>query len=41
MNLFDTANVYSNGLFEEILGKALGGRRDDVLIATKTHMPIR
>jgi len=26
--LFDTANVYSYGLFEEILGKALGGRRD-------------
>src|SRR4051812_14129666 len=35
INLFDTADVYSNGLSEEILGKAIKGRRDDVLIATK------
>ena len=35
VNLFDTADVYSNGLSEEILGKAIEGRRDDVLISTK------
>ena len=38
VNLFDTADVYSNGLSEEILGKALGSDRDDVLIATKARM---
>jgi aryl-alcohol dehydrogenase-like predicted oxidoreductase len=36
VNLFDTADVYSNGLAEEILGKAIEGRRQDVLISTKT-----
>ena len=36
VNLFDTADVYSAGLSEEILGKAVGGRRQDVLISTKT-----
>ncbi len=35
INLFDTADIYSNGLSEEILGKALEGRRHDVLISTK------
>src|SRR5580700_3666107 len=35
VNLFDTADVYSNGLAEEILGKAIAGRRDKVLISTK------
>jgi aryl-alcohol dehydrogenase-like predicted oxidoreductase len=35
VNLFDTADVYSNGLSEEILGQALAGRRDKVLISTK------
>jgi aryl-alcohol dehydrogenase-like predicted oxidoreductase len=35
INLFDTADVYSKGLAEEILGKAVEGRRDQVLIATK------
>ncbi|MBB5637457.1 aryl-alcohol dehydrogenase-like predicted oxidoreductase [Pedobacter cryoconitis] len=35
VNLFDTANVYSNGLSEEILGQALKGLRDQVLISTK------
>jgi aryl-alcohol dehydrogenase-like predicted oxidoreductase len=38
INLFDTANVYSDGLSEEILGKALGSRRDGVLVATKARM---
>ena len=31
VNLFDTADVYSDGLSEEILGKALGSDRDEVL----------
>jgi aryl-alcohol dehydrogenase-like predicted oxidoreductase len=35
VNLFDTADIYSRGLSEEILGKALAGRRNDVLISTK------
>jgi aryl-alcohol dehydrogenase-like predicted oxidoreductase len=35
VNLFDTADVYSNGLSEEILGKAIEGKRQDVLISTK------
>ena len=37
VNLFDTADVYSNGLSEQILGEALGRNRDDVLIATKVR----
>ena len=36
VNFFDTANVYSNGLSEEILGKALDGLRHQVLISTKS-----
>jgi len=35
VNLFDTADVYSDGLSETILGKAIAGRREDVLISTK------
>jgi len=35
VNLFDTADVYSRGQAEEILGKAIEGRRDKVLISTK------
>ena len=35
LNLFDSADVYSNGLAEEILGQAIKGRRDAVLISTK------
>src|SRR5277367_4539291 len=35
VNLFDTADVYSQGLSETILGKAVAGRRGDVLISTK------
>jgi len=35
INIFDTANVYGSGVSEEMLGKALGVRRKDVLIATK------
>jgi aryl-alcohol dehydrogenase-like predicted oxidoreductase len=37
LNFFDTANVYSLGASEEILGKALVGRRDKVLIASKVN----
>lgn len=36
VNLFDTADIYSNGLSEEILGKAIHGKRNDLLISTKT-----
>jgi aryl-alcohol dehydrogenase-like predicted oxidoreductase len=35
VNLFDTADVYSEGLSETVLGKAVAGRRADVLISTK------
>src|ERR1700719_5038002 len=35
VNLFDTADVYSRGLSEEILGKAIAGKRHRVLISTK------
>jgi aryl-alcohol dehydrogenase-like predicted oxidoreductase len=37
VNLFDTADVYSQGASEEILGQALGKRRGDVILATKVH----
>jgi aryl-alcohol dehydrogenase-like predicted oxidoreductase len=40
VNLVDTADVYSGGLAEEILGEALAGRRDRLLIATKARMPM-
>ncbi|MCC8975039.1 aldo/keto reductase [Bradyrhizobium brasilense] len=40
VNLFDTADVYSNGASEEILGAAIKGRRDKVLISTKTGLPM-
>src|ERR671936_1435430 len=37
INFIDTADVYSAGESEEIVGKALAGRRDDVVLATKFH----
>ncbi|MDA8281219.1 MAG: aldo/keto reductase [Actinomycetota bacterium] len=40
VNFVDTADVYSFGESEEIVGKALAGRRDDVVLATKVHMPM-
>ena len=40
VNLFDTADIYSAGVSEEILGQALEGRRDEVLIATKARMVV-
>ncbi|AWN17881.1 aldo/keto reductase [Salinisphaera sp. LB1] len=40
VNFFDTANMYSGGASEEILGKALGDKRNEVLIATKVRFPM-
>jgi aryl-alcohol dehydrogenase-like predicted oxidoreductase len=37
INFIDTADVYSAGESEEIVGRALKGRRDDVVLATKVH----
>jgi aryl-alcohol dehydrogenase-like predicted oxidoreductase len=40
VNFFDTADVYSQGASEEILGKAIAGRRSSVLISTKATFPM-
>ena len=40
INYFDTSDVYSYGESEEILGKALKGKRDDVILATKFSLPM-
>ena len=40
INFVDTADVYSAGESEEIVGKALKGRRDDVVLATKVGFPM-
>jgi aryl-alcohol dehydrogenase-like predicted oxidoreductase len=40
INFIDTADAYSHGESEEIVGKALKGRRDDVVLATKLWMPM-
>ena len=40
VNFFDTADIYGGGRSEEYLGRALRGRREDVLIATKFAMPV-
>ena len=40
VNFFDTADVYSNGLSEQILGKAIEGKRHDLLISTKATFPM-
>lgn len=40
INFVDTADFYSHGESEEIVGKALKGRRDDVVLATKVHLPM-
>jgi aryl-alcohol dehydrogenase-like predicted oxidoreductase len=40
INLFDTSNMYSSGRAEEILGEALGARRQDILISSKARMRI-
>ena len=43
INFFDTANMYSQGASEEILGRALKdfANRDDIVIATKVRHPMR
>src|SRR3974390_3844614 len=40
INFIDTADVYSAGESEEIVAKALAGRRDNVVLATKFHAPM-
>jgi len=40
VNFVDTADVYSAGESEEVVAKALAGRRDDVILATKFHAPM-
>ena len=40
INFVDTADVYSGGVSEQIVGEALKGRRDDVVLATKFFMPM-
>ncbi len=40
VNLFDTADIYSKGLSEEILGKAISGKRNRLLISTKATFRI-
>jgi aryl-alcohol dehydrogenase-like predicted oxidoreductase len=40
INFVDTADVYSGGESEEIVGQALKGRRDDVVLATKFALPM-
>jgi aryl-alcohol dehydrogenase-like predicted oxidoreductase len=40
INFIDTADVYSHGESEVIVGKAIAGRRDDVVLATKVHFPM-
>ncbi len=40
INFYDTADIYSNGLSEEIVGAAIQGRRDRLLLATKARFPM-
>lgn len=40
INFIDTADAYSRGESEEVVGKALKGRRDNVVLATKAHLPM-
>ncbi|WP_224760728.1 aldo/keto reductase [Salinibacterium sp. ZJ450] len=40
INFIDTADIYSGGVSEEIVGEALRGRRDDVVLATKFFSPM-
>ncbi|HEU5421434.1 MAG TPA: aldo/keto reductase [Streptosporangiaceae bacterium] len=40
INFVDTADMYSDGESEEIVGRALRGRRDEVVLATKVHFPM-
>jgi aryl-alcohol dehydrogenase-like predicted oxidoreductase len=40
VNLINTADVYSQGQSEELLGKAIAGRRDDIVLATTAGLPM-
>ena len=40
INLIDTADMYSQGQSEEMVGKAIAGRRDDIVLATKANSPM-
>src|SRR5580698_10616818 len=40
VNMFDTADIYSAGMSEEILGKAIAGRRAQVIVASKATFPM-
>jgi aryl-alcohol dehydrogenase-like predicted oxidoreductase len=40
INFIDTADAYTGGESEQIVGRALAGRRDDVVLATKAHFPM-
>ena len=40
VNLIDTADMYSGGESEELVGKAIAGRRDDIVLATKAGLPM-
>jgi aryl-alcohol dehydrogenase-like predicted oxidoreductase len=40
INLIDTADAYSGGQSEEMVGHAIAGRRDDIVLATKATMPM-
>ncbi|MFC9075665.1 aldo/keto reductase [Streptomyces sp. NPDC057062] len=40
VNLVDTANMYSAGAAEDILGQAIAGRRDRVLLSSKVRLPM-
>ncbi|HOZ46920.1 MAG TPA: aldo/keto reductase [Candidatus Hydrogenedentes bacterium] len=39
INFFDTANVYNNGLTEEIIGRWMGPHRESIILASKAHFP--
>ncbi|MEV0050780.1 aldo/keto reductase [Saccharopolyspora shandongensis] len=40
INLIDTADIYGGGESEELVGKAIAGRRDDIVLATKAGLPV-
>ncbi|OAA29560.1 putative oxidoreductase, aryl-alcohol dehydrogenase like protein [Frankia sp. EI5c] len=40
VTMFDTADVYSDGESEKVLGEAIRGRRDQVILSTKTSLPV-
>ncbi|MFA1541548.1 aldo/keto reductase [Actinomadura monticuli] len=40
INVIDTADMYGTGESEEMVGKAIAGRRDDIVLATKANMPM-